>query len=35
MDTSSPQGYSYAEERGIPPIVTKRLDGSRCHVVKR
>jgi len=23
------------EERGIPIIVTKRLDGSRCHLVKR
>jgi len=23
------------EERGIPTIVAKRLDGSRCHLVKR
>jgi len=27
--------YSYAEERGIPTVVAKRLDGSRCHLVKR
>jgi len=26
---------SYAEERGIPTIVAKRLDGSRCHLIKR
>jgi len=23
------------EERGIPTIVAKWLDGSRCHLVKR
>jgi len=23
------------EERGIPIIVAKRLDGSRCHLIKR
>jgi len=23
------------EECGIPTIVAKRLDGSRCHLVKR
>jgi len=26
---------SYAEEHGIPRVVAKRLDGSRCHLVKR
>jgi len=34
-DKNSPWGYSYAEERGIPTIVAKRLDGSRCKLVKR
>ena len=28
------KGNSYAEERGIPTVVAKRLDGSRCHLVK-
>jgi len=23
------------EERGIPTVVAKRLDGSRCHLRKR
>jgi len=32
MDENSPYGYSYVE-RGIPAIVAKRLDGSRCHLV--
>jgi len=34
-DKNSPQAYSYAEERGIPTVVAKRLDGPRCHLVKR
>jgi len=29
------KGISYAEEHGIPTIVAKRLDGSRCHLAKR
>jgi len=24
----------YADEHGIPTVVAKRLDGSRCHLVK-
>ena len=31
----SPEGYSYADERGIPIIVAKRLDGLRCQLVKK
>jgi len=28
------QAYSYTAERGIPTVVAKRLEGSRCHLVK-